>query len=259
MKIDEKVTNVYRTNDLSQFKLMLGNRDVTEARVKKIKESIQKNGYLHSPILVNERNEVIDGQGRLAACKELKCAIEYIVVPGFTIEECRVLNMMNKNWTLADYIDSYAGSGNINYLRMKNLLKIYNKVFTAGFAATLYGATKVQDSQALRDGKITISEATYSSAANALEWARDAMSIISTQAKGKGIECALIVIYANPVCNNEHMKAQLQKYIHSFPEVTTIDGALKALSHIYNIRSRQPKVFFDTDYAKLKETMSAFD
>lgn len=52
------------------------------------------------------------------------------------------------------------------------------------------------------------------------------------------------------------MKSQLKKYAHSFPEVATIDGALKALSKVYNFRSRRRKVFFDTDYAKLKELMS---
>lgn len=193
MKTDERVANVYRTNNLSQFKIMLGNRDVTTARVKRIKDSIKKNGYLHSPILVNERNEVIDGQGRLAACKELGCEIEYIVAPGFGIEQCRTLNMLAKNWTLADYIDSYAESGNVSYLRMKNLLKIYSHINAVKFAAAFYGAKGTSHINMIQEGRLVIDEDTYKEAEEALAWLREVMPLLASRARGKGIECALII------------------------------------------------------------------
>ena len=66
----KEVATVYRTEDLSIFKTLKGNREVKENRKQTLIESIDKHGYITNPIIVNERFEVIDGQGRLAACKE---------------------------------------------------------------------------------------------------------------------------------------------------------------------------------------------
>ena len=55
------------TGDYGIFKRLKGNRTVTRSRVEKIKNSINKVGYIKSPIVVNEKREVIDGQGRCQA------------------------------------------------------------------------------------------------------------------------------------------------------------------------------------------------
>ena len=61
------------------FKTMDGNRLLKNDRVNKIVESINAVGYILSPILVNEKMEVIDGQGRLAALERLKMPVHYMV------------------------------------------------------------------------------------------------------------------------------------------------------------------------------------
>ena len=60
---------MFRTTDYDAFKRVLGNRKVLEDRVSKILASFDKIGYIPVPIIVNEKFEVIDGQGRLEACK----------------------------------------------------------------------------------------------------------------------------------------------------------------------------------------------
>lgn len=57
------------TNNYEMFKILAGNRGVSPARVKKIKKSIEDVGYITSPILVNEKMEVIDGQRQIASFK----------------------------------------------------------------------------------------------------------------------------------------------------------------------------------------------
>lgn len=145
---DIKVTNVYRTNNLGQFKIMIDNREVKEQRIKTLMDSISRNGWLHAPIMVNERNEVI-------------------------------------------------------------------------WLATL----------------------------------RPTMEAIENSRKS--LELGLIAAYVNPAADNDRMAEQLQRQCRQVAEVSTIDGALKELSRIYNIRIRGPKVYLDTDYAKLKEGMEA--
>lgn len=255
---DIKVTNVYRTNNLGQFKIMIDNREVKEQRIKKLMDSIARNGWLHAPIMVNERNEVIDGQGRLEACKRLKRDIEYIVVPGFGINECRELNKNTRNWTTLDYIDSYAAGGNANYIRLKNLLKIYPKINAVMFAAGLYGATNVGNGEKLKSGRVVLTDEIYDEAARCLAWlATLKPTMEAIENSRKSLERGLIAAYVNPAADNDRMAEQLQRYCRQVAEVSTIDGALKELSRIYNIRIRGPKVYLDTDYAKLKEGMEA--
>ena len=103
---DKKITTVYQSDDYSKFKLIEGNRPIDHA--KKIIESIKEIGMLWQPILVNERFEIIDGQGRFLAMKTLKLPIIYIRQDGLTIKEVRYLNKNATNWKVDDYIHSYA-------------------------------------------------------------------------------------------------------------------------------------------------------
>lgn len=114
----------YRTYDYAKFKTMRGNRKVAEKRVTTIMESIKQIGRLPTPIIVNEKMEIIEGQGRVEACKRLGLPIEYIIVVGATIEDCRVINQANTPWGEDDYIQSHIQSGNENYIRVKGLQDI---------------------------------------------------------------------------------------------------------------------------------------
>ena len=74
-----KVGFVYSTEDYSVFQKLNGNRDVLESRKNKIMESILERGWIRNPIVVNQKFEVIDGQGRLEALQELKMPVEYVI------------------------------------------------------------------------------------------------------------------------------------------------------------------------------------
>ena len=122
-KTAETAYNVYVTKDYSIFKRLVGNRDIPETRISKIVESIQTIGWIHNPIIVNEKMEVIDGQGRLTALQRLKMPVEYIVAEGAGNKECIYMNMNMVNWKLPDFIKSYAEQGNENYQRLLGLME----------------------------------------------------------------------------------------------------------------------------------------
>lgn len=63
--MDSKFANVYKTDNYKKFKKMLDNREVTKQRMTSIIRSIEAVGYIPSPIIVNEKFEVIDGGGGL--------------------------------------------------------------------------------------------------------------------------------------------------------------------------------------------------
>lgn len=118
---DIEVAKVYRTDDYRRFKHLVGNRTVERRRINRIKESIRAVGYVMNPIVVNEKMEVIDGQGRLVVLEELELPVYYVISEGAGIEECIHMNVGQSNWRLIDYIASYADKGNADYKRLHDI------------------------------------------------------------------------------------------------------------------------------------------
>lgn len=131
--------NIYVETDYSKFKYLLGNRNLTETRKKKIMNSIKKVGYVMNPIIVNEKMEIIDGQGRHAACKELGLPIYYVVAEGASTDECINLNIGQTNWGITDYVKFYADGGNENYKQLMQLINTYPEIMPAHIVGISHG------------------------------------------------------------------------------------------------------------------------
>jgi hypothetical protein len=75
--MDENATatqgGIQVTSDYDQFVIMEANREQNRGHIEAIKAAFGEMGNLTrvQPILVNERFEIIDGQHRFIACKEL--------------------------------------------------------------------------------------------------------------------------------------------------------------------------------------------
>lgn len=117
-------TNIYSTNNYSLFKSIDGNRVLNQLHLKRLKQSIEKN-YLFTVITVNERFEIIDGQHRFEAVKELNKPINYIVCPGYGLNEVHVLNQNSKTWSADDYLNGYCDLGFKDYLQYKKFKEKY--------------------------------------------------------------------------------------------------------------------------------------
>lgn len=123
MQKGEKVNEVYKTSDLSIFKLIDGNRVPNLQHVKRLSESIRVNGMKCNPILVNEQMQVIDGQHRLMACKNTNSFVYYIIVDGYSLNEVHTLNLNQKNWTKKDFMEGYANMGVEPYIKLKSFIE----------------------------------------------------------------------------------------------------------------------------------------
>ena len=118
------VNHVNQTSDYSMFKELKGNRHVNKLHVKRLKDSFQK-AYLFTPIIVNEGYEIIDGQHRFEAAKQIGLAINFIVVPNYGLKEVQMLNEHMKNWSKGDYLNAYCDLGNPEYLKFKKFMRDY--------------------------------------------------------------------------------------------------------------------------------------
>jgi len=118
-----EVNKVYKTDNLSIFKVIGGNRVPNPQHIKRLKNSIIENGMLCNPILVNEKMEVIDGQHRLLASKECDSFIYYIILKNYSLSEVHTLNLNQKNWTKKDFMDGYADMGIDSYIKLREFVK----------------------------------------------------------------------------------------------------------------------------------------
>ena len=102
-----------------------GNRVVNQNHVNKIKESLQEHGYLEAyPIIVNENLQIIDGQHRFEACKQLGLPIYFVVQKNANEDLLIDLNILQKKWTTKDYVVYYAlQKQNQNYVRLLKVME----------------------------------------------------------------------------------------------------------------------------------------
>jgi hypothetical protein len=109
---------IQTTKDYHKFKLITGNRDISPMHIKRLKHSISQNPLI-SLITINERYEIIDGQHRFHAFKELGLPIHYIIVYGYGIKEVQILNANSTNWKKNDFLEGHAKNGNEAYIKFK--------------------------------------------------------------------------------------------------------------------------------------------
>ena len=124
-----KVNETFRTNNYSIFKRLQGNRPLNMIHVKRLEESIKKNGMLEVDIIVNKDWEVIDGQNRLEAAKNVRVPVYFKIKPDYGLREAQILNENVKVWRKVDYLDSYCELGFPEYIEFKRFMEAYKKDF----------------------------------------------------------------------------------------------------------------------------------
>lgn len=133
---------VEKTTNYDQFKFINANREQVRGHVENLKTAFQEVGNLTKvqPILVNERMEIIDGQHRFIASKELGEPIYYMQVPGLTVRDARKMNSTHRGWHINDYARSFALSGDSNYQNFLVLKEEY------GFSHSILLSYSLNDS-----------------------------------------------------------------------------------------------------------------
>lgn len=253
---------MYVTTDYDSFQRVIGNRRVLEERVTKILASMDKIGYIPIPIIVNEKMEVIDGQGRLEACKRRGLPVNYIIRPGLRIEDCITMNINVTPWNLMDFILCYAEIGNSSY---KYLQKLYEEmsrkygeknVSVNALCTALFG-TKKAPANAIKSGRLQVDEKIYNKGKEALEFA---FNVIATLQSNKvrlqsnnisNFLTSLLFCYRWEQVNNNRLEKVILERAHTMQKWTNVDTCLQEIEYIYNYNSRKEHVYLKRLYEDL--------
>lgn len=143
------VNEVFKTDDYSIFRLSKFNRNVI-FRKEMLKQA--EEGII-SPIIVNEKMIVIDGQNRLLHSKEAGVPVEYIIKEGLTEDDIVRMNTIQKPWSLTNYIEAFANQGLNEYAKLIDLInqKLSSVTNTIQFAVD-YPTARQMGSEVIKTG-----------------------------------------------------------------------------------------------------------
>lgn len=250
----EIVGYIYRTTDYDAFKKLTGNRDIFDSRRERIASSIKKIGWVRNPIVVNEKMEVVDGQGRTEALESLGMPIEYVVAEGATIDHCIALNLGQKNWGIRDFVESYANQGDEQMIQLRRHIQKYgNLPISAILEACVVGGRKTPSEivAGITGGTLRIYD----------EFTCDDMLLFISECvdeigRGKGrIDTwahALKVVFLSASLDCDKFKKKLIAQSGSIKGVTTQEDAMRACEMIYNYGTRD-KVYFAPIAARIRK------
>lgn len=223
--------NIQRTSDYKKFNTILGNRRVKKAHVNKLKSAFEWNPEAASwvPIIVNENYEVIDGQHRLEALKQLELPVYYRVIEGLTIEDVQALNSNTKPWTPNDYAEAYAHIGNRNY---RNYLDFkiefgYNHDITMKYVALSYPVT----GESFKNGLLKTQDMELSRKYGAM---LAEIGKFIPHYKLRATALAFLRMAQNSKYDHKRMLEKVAALGHTVERFTQLEDAVDALSKVYN-------------------------
>lgn len=118
----ETAYNVYTTDNYDLFKFIESNRTVKKAHVNKLAQQITE-GYEMPPIIVKPNGEILDGQHRFEALRELGDPIEFIIRNEIKQDTLQKSNTLVSKWTPKDHINFHMKEGNENYKELKDFIE----------------------------------------------------------------------------------------------------------------------------------------
>lgn len=218
------------SKDYDSFKRILGNRPIYPAHVAAIVEAMRANPTMleYNPILVNERKEIIDGQHRVEAAKELNLPIHYIMRRGLRLSDTQTLNSGSKPWGVGDYAQSFADIGKVDYkiyIEMKEKYPLshdilryilsHNNCTLNMFKTGKFAVVKLLEGTDFMDKLMDFS--------GYYQYYTDRAFVVAFQN-----------IYRHPEYNHAHMVNQLSKNPDMLVEAFDANDYLAQLTAIYN-------------------------
>lgn len=236
---------------------MGGNRDVNNIR--RIKRSIEKVGQVLAPILVNEKMQIVDGQHRLEAFKEMGLPVPYIIQKGAGIDECRAMNVAMTNWTTKNFIQSYSDEGILSYQYLDILVKRFTgKIGVEGVIYTCSPdgcpATGGSNYLPIKEGRFVLTEKEYFEAEKRLD-GMTALGFVDFMKKHEMHQRTFVpaVVYAfqHPDVSPEKLMKALNRNPMNVIRCSSIEDQLRNFDELYNYKVKaRDRVYMEADFKR---------
>jgi hypothetical protein len=234
---------IHSTYDLSIFKILDGNRNINLGNVERLVRSINENGFLKMPIIVNENYEVIDGQHRLEAARKLNSIIYYNKVDNYDLKTAIVLNRNQSNWSLSEFIRSYCHLGYYDYIKLQQFHEANNdfgimvcaELTALGGRNNFYGHNNSEKGDIIRKGQFVFNE---NNNAEYLFNAIRKIKVVIPDATSVAYTRALNTCLNNIDFNLNQFVKKAESYPDQYRKSGTVSVIIANIEHIYNWRNQ---------------------
>jgi len=138
MEFEKKLLDIFQTRNYDQFKFTAGNRPIKQQAVKGLIESFTKHGWLSAnPMMVNKKGEIIDGQQRFEAAKQMKIPVVFAIQGNVKLDATELIADLQIvwRWTASNYAEWFITRGNKDqnlhynmYVKFKEQYRLPQKI-----------------------------------------------------------------------------------------------------------------------------------
>lgn len=227
---------IKRTKYYDMFKFKKENREINQNKVMSLKSKLLENGRQIIPIICNREMEIIDGQHRFEALKELNWEIMYYIDEAVTTNDLISINNTQKNWGMLDYIHFYASSGDETYKKIEKLCREYDELPLKAILAAV-GAKYIKERR-VKAGELQFSDEEFAEGEKCLEFLRRINKDIKIRINNQAIFFFLVVkVYYLEDIDRERLYESIVKNYGTENYGTAIQCSM-VLEHWYNHRLR---------------------
>ena len=249
MKYTE-VNKIYKTDNYGMFKRLEGNRAVSELRKKRLNDSFDKVGQIPAPIVVNDKMEIIDGQGRFEVSRERNLPIYFTVIKGIGDRECICMNTGTMNWSMRDYVDFYAEKGLKDYITLKELDDKYTNIPLSAIIPMARGVsanTQGYHNENVKEGtyKITIE---LDELESCFKFIDSLLPTLRKKTRANSIIPVLTACYKSKAIDAEILKNKVLNHSDLIVFSKDKDSFCDSLTTAYNYSRRGKYVDFKTEF-----------
>lgn len=226
---------ILRTNNYDMFSFRKENREINTNKVISLKRKLLDDGRQIMPIICNKNMEIIDGQHRFQALKELGWDIIYYVDESVTSYDLISINNTQSNWGLIDYIHYYATLGSDKYIKLEELVKKYdfpNKVI----AAAVVG--KYVKESTIKNGSFSFTEKELGEGIKCLEFLQALKDNIKCKITGQSIFFFLVLktYYLDGIDRDKLFNSLVSRY--GTENYGNSEQCARAIEIYYNYKSK---------------------
>jgi len=232
--MEKEINKVYSTTDYDRFSILGTNRDIRLPHVKELKDSISEHA-LEKPIDVNEKFQIIDGQHRFMAWKELGMPIIYIIHRGWGPKEVPVLNTNQKNWNPSDFVKMYSESGMDDYIQYKEFADRYGFTHNANVILLSGGHDKSKRTKDFNEGRFKVRKWMW---ANLMAKQIIELKPFYAGYKKSSFISAYLRLASDKNFDHALLMDKVQYQSRKLVDCTTVSEYYDLLREIYNYRTR---------------------
>jgi hypothetical protein len=234
----ESDVKIYTSSQYDKFKLSEFNRE--PGHYKKVKESIKQNDYTqYQPILVNGNLEIVDGQNRFLACKELGKPIHFTISEELHIFAAAQINQASKNWSSTDYAHHFARRGKESYIRLLDICAKHRQSISTVMAFGKQSGGSRSHTENIKNGTFEFRDDID------IDDFFEHMNIFDKYyhfSKRDKFVKAVANLYVNPDYDKSRMEARLRKASAIVNEQPRVELMVDELLKLYNYCAKKPLI-----------------